>query len=937
MSAALLASLFTAMVAGPVAASVTATSAGTFAPGTTSPSTVTFTFVETSAAAITAAGSLTVEINDTNGGDVTFTGTPSTLGSTGSLGASASIAGATLTVSWSSFDSTPTGTETIIVSGLKISAASTATPGPISATLAGTFAPFFAPSATTTAVASGVIQDSNTLTAGNDTADIILTSVCPFDLTSVNVVNSNATFSDAGESRAVTAVTAPVAPSDIYVVEFAAGTLTHPAGTTVTQTVSQLDCQTTLGSVVLPGAVGFIANALGFASAGNTNVFPGENNSPAANLTFTEPAAGFLTDGTTVTLTIKTAGVLFSTRPVATVTAGNLLLSGSIGLSNETQTLTLAGGGTTDSYTLGFGADTTGAILWNASAATVQAALVALPSIAAGDVTVTGAAGGPYTVTFGGVYAGLNVATLVATPTDVAPAGPFTVTVATPTPGGLPVLGAMTLSADHTSASFTVDTASTLASTIVVSNILYDVASTVAGGTFVTVEASAGGKLVNPTTRTNAVVGRGLNASATPTTVFIGQNNQKTGLVTITELAAGFFQGGTGTNNLIEVCLINNNETFSSPGPSAKVTAGDLVLRSGNVAAAAGAAVVGNAVFDPVSGDTCYTWKVWTASTVVSTITIGNSDFSSGPLINVPANSVPGAVNMGIFVGNGDVIPTSSAVAATVQIATAVFQNQVVVTALSQPAIARGATDARPGDIQIAETAGGQLKLGELICVEVLPRTSNNQLQDTFLRSLNTSDTPTVTPSGGVLVGPVALSEQGCSGELANNTHIRSFSFVVQQQSVSGTGKLVIGNMHYVTTADAPVGPVLVNVFGFGAAPTTVEFQATVSNATIVSAFAADAAITRGLNGRSNWTLATVVTTRGSYVTIRGRASGAGPGTLVQIWVKTKTTAWHLETNRRVSPNGFMYYSGKVLNLGYRYYRVVAAGATSNTVRAFGK
>jgi hypothetical protein len=83
--------------------------------------------------------------------------------------------------------------------------------------------------------------------------------------------------------------------------------------------------------------------------------------------------------------------------------------------------------------------------------------------------------------------------------------------------------------------------------------------------------------------------------------------------------------------------------------------------------------------------------------------------------------------------------------------------------------------------------------------------------------------------------------------------------------------------------------------------------------------------------------LATAVTTRGSFVTVRARITGAGPGTLVQIWVKTKTTAWAVETNRRVSTDGYMYYSGRVLNLGYRYYRVVALDVTSNTVRAYGK
>ena len=75
-------------------------------------------------------------------------------------------------------------------------------------------------------------------------------------------------------------------------------------------------------------------------------------------------------------------------------------------------------------------------------------------------------------------------------------------------------------------------------------------------------------------------------------------------------------------------------------------------------------------------------------------------------------------------------------------------------TALSQPVIPAGATDVKVGDIQIAETGIGQLKGedsfndGEDICVEVLPRASNNMTQDTFLNSLNTANLPTVTTSG---------------------------------------------------------------------------------------------------------------------------------------------------------------------------------------------
>ncbi len=47
-------------------------------------------------------------------------------------------------------------------------------------------------------------------------------------------------------------------------------------------------------------------------------VFPGENNSPATNLVLTEPSAGFLPAGSSITYTIATAGVVFSTAPSVT-------------------------------------------------------------------------------------------------------------------------------------------------------------------------------------------------------------------------------------------------------------------------------------------------------------------------------------------------------------------------------------------------------------------------------------------------------------------------------------------------------------------------------------------------------------------------------------------------------------------------------------------
>lgn len=60
-------------------------------------------------------------------------------------------------------------------------------------------------------------------------------------------------------------------------------------------------------------------------------------------------------------------------------------------------TVTDATGGT---FTLTYGGEETAAIAYNATAATVQSRLAALSSVGTGKVTVSGNAGGPWTVTF---------------------------------------------------------------------------------------------------------------------------------------------------------------------------------------------------------------------------------------------------------------------------------------------------------------------------------------------------------------------------------------------------------------------------------------------------------------------------------------------------------------------------------------------------------
>lgn len=103
------------------------------------------------------------------------------------------------------------------------------------------------------------------------------------------------------------------------------------------------------------------------------------------------------------------------------------------GQSNEVQTLTEGGSGLT-SFTITHSGNTTTSLDEDATAAEVQAALIALAHIDPGDVVVTGGplGTGPFSVTFGGKFIGTDVAAMTTTPTG----GTGTVVVATATAGG---------------------------------------------------------------------------------------------------------------------------------------------------------------------------------------------------------------------------------------------------------------------------------------------------------------------------------------------------------------------------------------------------------------------------------------------------------------------------------------------------------------------
>jgi hypothetical protein len=114
------------------------------------------------------------------------------------------------------------------------------------------------------------------------------------------------------------------------------------------------------------------------------------------------------------------------------------LIGGAVILTpSEVQRATITGAPTGGTFTLTFSGQTTTAIPYNATAATVQTALEALSNLAPGDVTVTGGPGPgtPYDITFGGAYAGTDVTAMTATGSFTGGTTPA-ITITTTSPGG---------------------------------------------------------------------------------------------------------------------------------------------------------------------------------------------------------------------------------------------------------------------------------------------------------------------------------------------------------------------------------------------------------------------------------------------------------------------------------------------------------------------
>lgn len=122
------------------------------------------------------------------------------------------------------------------------------------------------------------------------------------------------------------------------------------------------------------------------------------------------------------------------------------------GRANEVQELTVDA--TAGTYTIAHpNGEITAAIAFDATAAQVQAALLLLDAFEEGDVVVTGGPGDsggttPYTLTFGGQYAGENVPTLVAADVNLTGGGD-SVTITQDTAGGSAVSTGLQVAKGH--------------------------------------------------------------------------------------------------------------------------------------------------------------------------------------------------------------------------------------------------------------------------------------------------------------------------------------------------------------------------------------------------------------------------------------------------------------------------------------------------------
>lgn len=212
---------------------------------------------------------------------------------------------------------------------------------------------------------------------------------------------------DSGASPVVavtTNTTGAAGVSDIQTVTISGS----PTGGTFTLTFGA-QTTSTIAYNAAASAVQSAFQALSTVGSGNATV-TGSNGGPWT-ITFAGTMANTAQPGITASGTSLTGGTSPSIAIVHSTTGSTPV--------NEVQLVTVTATGGT--FTLTLGSYTTASISYNASASAVQAALQAITSVGSGNATVSGNAGGPYTVTFTGSLAATNVATMSAVGSGATP------------------------------------------------------------------------------------------------------------------------------------------------------------------------------------------------------------------------------------------------------------------------------------------------------------------------------------------------------------------------------------------------------------------------------------------------------------------------------------------------------------------------------------
>ncbi|HZV26614.1 MAG TPA: hypothetical protein VFG00_10015, partial [Acidothermaceae bacterium] len=579
----------------------------------------------------------------------------------------------------------------------------------------------------------------------------------------------------------------------------------------------------------------------------------------------------------------------------------------------------------------------------------------------------------------GGVY-GL-IGTTTASPfTDTGtPAPGAAPPIANTTAGVAPTVGTVcSLSFDRKSCTVNVGAAGSVrGSSVTLGPIFLDVSSDATVGTAVNVTVTGSPAfIVLVSTNTIAYIARVVVGVADQPTIYINYNDQSTGEIKLAESAAGFFNGGTGTNNSVGLCLITG-ETFTR-APWIIVTSGNLTLNNG--AGVAVSQIIGNLFTDPL-GNSCVQWTIFAASTTASTIEIRGSDstgailpegIDNGPRLSVGPTLKPGTTQGVILIGSQanvlcgnqvfgstgcttalgatGTVGTVPAFSSLVSMATRAYKSGVTVSVVGNPPFMAQGSDPLAANIQITETLNGQLKAGDTIVVQLLPR-STRLRSDVLMNTGSTNQLPIVTTnaSSGLLVSPVSFTGAplvNCQPAVPG-VSVCAFTFTVTQQAFGPTlGQITISNMDYIVAPDAALGPVQVNVFSFPAGTVGtgggVLFNQVVENAIIgtpplppaLTKTSAASALGKTQNPADFSVRTKVVrlaTHSNNIVTVRIQLDPQLVGQLVVIQVAHKSSSgvWSgfaTLTSRLVGSDGFAYYYASAHSAQWNSYRGWFAG-----------